>query len=444
MSTRKLLTRSWFFALTVLLTVSAIAITTPVKAKEKEILIVAGFVPESVDPVYLDTHNPLRMYGAIQYLFYISPEGKIVPELAKSYRNIDPNTWEVKLRPNATFWSGKKVDAKAVIASLERARKLAPQAKAILDGVSIKEVDPLTLHFITEKPNPFLFQYIATSQFLAIHNAQSFGDKVRPYDLEALDATGFFKPVKFKSTESAELQRFDGYWGDRPILDRITFRRNADPQAMIIEALSGKPHIIVGLPTEGAAPLAQSKDMDLVKVRGSVFSLYLNTHSPNLKDARVRQALGWAIDRQEVVALGYNGLGVPAPSWFASHPAYPEAKETGFIKYDPARAGQLLDEAGWKLGQDGIRVKNDKPLKIKLVAYGIHKAGAEVIQNQLRKIGVDIDLQYSKDWGFLVAMRKGGGPWDITLEAWSNFGIDRLWRHFASEEKTTSDHSGNQ
>lgn len=401
--------------------------------KEKVLQIVSGFGIDGLDPASTGCGASLHGAGAIEYLVCISAEGKVKPELAKSFRSIDPNTWEVKLRKNVIFWSGKVVDAEAVKASLERSRKLSPQAEQILSGVQIEVIDNLTLHLITEKPNPFLPHNIATSRYLAIHNAKSYGDKPNPYDIKAMDTTGFFRVTKFEPREIIELERFNGYWGNRPKIDRIIYRRITDPQSLLIEALSGNPHIVRSIPPEGADLIEKSEDMNLVKIKGpGVISLYLNTKSPILEDVRVRKALGWGIDRQEVIDLGYYGIGRPAPSWYASNAAYPEAKKMGFTKYDPERASELLDEAGWLMDESGYRKKNGQILKVNFLTYGIHKAAVEVLQSQLKKIGIEVNIQYSKDFGFVAAKRQEG-EWDASLEWWGSFGMTELWRHFATE-----------
>lgn len=400
---------------------------------KKEMLIVTDFLPESLDPAYLDTQTSLHFTGVIEYLARISSDGKVEPELAKSFRNISSNTWEIKLRPNVKFWSGKMVDAKAVQASLERSRKLSPQAEQILSGVQINVIDNLTLHLITESPNPFLLTNIATSTFLAIHNADAYGDKLNPLDLKAMDTTGFYRVVQFEPREKMVVARFNGYWGKRPKLDRIVFTRIADPQSLVIEALSGKPHIVRSIPPEGVALIKKSKEMKLLQIKNpGITSLYLNTRLPQLADVRVRQAIGWGIDRQEIINLGYDGIGVPAPSWYASNSAYPEAKKTGFIKYDPKRAGQMLDEAGWSMDQTGYRKKNGQTLKLIFITYGIHKAACEAIQSQLKKIGIDIEIQYSKDWGFVITQMKEE-KWAAALISEESFSLSDLWRHFATE-----------
>jgi hypothetical protein len=103
---------------------------------------------------------------------------------------------------------------------------------------------------------------------------------------------------------------------------------------------------------------------------------YLNPGSkeaPALADVRVRQALGWGVDREELVKLATNGLTKPSPSWLASNPGYQEAASTGFTSFDGTKAANLLDEAGWKL-VDGKREKDGRPFVLRLLTFGAEAA----------------------------------------------------------------------
>lgn len=240
-----------------------------VEAKEKELLMVSGFAPKNLDPAAIDTGaGVLHKIGAIEFLVAISNQGSVEPELAKSFRSLDPYTWEVTLHPNATFWSGKPVNAKAVKASLERSRKLAPQARQTLNGVRIEVVDPLTLHLITETPTPFLFKNISTTAHLAIHNADSYADEPNALNITAMDTTGMFRVIDFKPNQFISLERWDGYRRRKSQIDRIRYKRVTDPQSLLLEALSGKSHVVRSIPPEGARLIEKSGEMDLIEIKG--------------------------------------------------------------------------------------------------------------------------------------------------------------------------------
>ncbi len=424
---------SMFITLVLFIATLCFSISHNADAAEKELVIIAWEIPYGLDPVHEFTPGYLHGVGAIEYLLKLTPESKVEPELAESFRSVNDTTWEVILRPGIKFWSGKTVDAAAVKASLERSRKLCPQAEPLLKGVSINVIDEKTLHFVTEKPHPSLPLNLA-NQWLGIHNAESYGQKPNPFDLSVMDLTGFFKVTEFKPKQFMKLERWDGYWGKRPKLDHIVYKQIADDQARMLAALSGEAHIIRNLSAEGTLALKANNDMELVVIeKPSVASVYLNLQAPVFQDVRVRQALAWAINRQEMITLARGGFGSPAFSWFATNPAYPEAVKAGYTVYDPKRAGQMLDAAGWKIGSNGIRQKDGKPFNIRLLSYGGNKPASELLQNYWQQLGIQVEVQHSPDYG-IAQSKRSEGAWEAVIESWGTFPTHQsLWRHFAPD-----------
>lgn len=149
-------------------------------------------------------------------------------------------------------------------------------------------------------------------------------------------------------------------------------------------------------------------------------AILVNSNRPITRDVRVREALAYAFNRQAVVDGILNGTEAPAMTLFAKNVPYCDIalKERG---YDPKRAAAILDEAGWRPGADGVRVKDGARLSLDFYfnANNAHeKTIAEAMQGDLRVIGVELrvigeekqayldrqrtgefDLQYSLSWG---------------------------------------------
>jgi len=388
---------------------------------DTEIVVIAPTIAAGLDPVHELTSSYLRAIGAAEALLRITPEGQVVPELAASFSAIDPTTWEIKLRPDIRFWSGAPVNAAAVQASLERSRTLDKQAEPFLSDLEIVAIDETTLRFISQTPRPLLPLNLAYYQTI-IHNAAAYGDQPNPFDLPAADLTGMYRITSFTPKQEMVLEINESYWGTKPSIQRIRYREVTDNQARVLTAQSGEATIIVGIPAEGVATLKTAQDVQLVSVpAANTTTVYLNLRSPFLSDVRVRQALSWAVDRQELVELAREGLSQPASTWLASNPSYPEAAEQGYTRYDLERASTLLDEAGWLRDVDGVRKKDGQPLTFRLLSWGQEKPVAEVLQSQWKKLGVQVDVQHSDDYGSVQAKREAG-DWEALLEAWSTFG----------------------
>ena len=148
----------------------------------------------------------LHGLGVGECLAQVTPSANVEPLLAQSYRQLDPYTWLVELRPGAAFWSGAPVDAAAVVASLERSRALAPLAAGQLRGIRVEPEAEWTVRFASDAPIPGL-PYNLADAWLMVHNAAAYGPADNAFDLGVADLTGFFRPTAFQSRNFAQLER---------------------------------------------------------------------------------------------------------------------------------------------------------------------------------------------------------------------------------------------
>ncbi|SDC89753.1 peptide/nickel transport system substrate-binding protein [Paenibacillus sp. UNCCL117] len=385
------------------------------KANNQELIVVGQEIAASLDPVKPLTSSYLRLIGAGEALFKVNAKGGIEPELAESAKEVDPTTWEIKLKTEPRFWSGKNIDADAVIASLERSRALDLQALPFLKELTFDKADDRTILVKTTRehvPVPLNLSYYQT----LIHNVEAKQDAVSTMDL-----SGMYKVVEFFPKQRMVLERNESYWRAKPAIRRIVFEEMKDEQTRVLASLSGRGQVVLNIP---AASLAQFKSNAETTLSASpaanTQTVYLNLRQPQLADVKVRQALSWALNREELVTLAAEGQSFPVATWLSSNPAYAEARNAIYAKPDPAKAGQLLDEAGWSLGTDGVRYKDGKPLTLRLRTWGGDKALGEALQSQWTQIGVKTEVQHG-DYS-LIETARGSGDWDASIEAWSTFG----------------------
>jgi peptide/nickel transport system substrate-binding protein len=386
-----------------------------------ELEIIAHRVFYGLDPVHELSAEYLRGVGAGEGLFRLNAYGDVEPELAQSSEMIDPFTWRVDLQPNVAFWSGKPVDARAVVESLERSRQLAPPAATPLNGIRIEPASDLSVVFRADVPIPGLLLKLA-DVWLMIHNAEAYGPQDNAFDLGVADLTGYFRVTEFETRVRALLVRNERYWGVAPRTPRIRFTEVVDEDARALAALSGEAHIVRLIPTTAARQVERSRTMRVVSPTSTTPStVYLNTQKTPFDDVRVRQALAWAVDREEM-ALAYDGYATAIPSWLAAGPMYPEARRVGYLHTDVTKAAQLLDQAGWRLPSGGgVRTKDGAPLAFRLFWHGTNNIICEVLQAQWKKLGVQVTVQGAADRGFLIGMLEKG-DWDALIQAWSVVG----------------------
>jgi len=385
----------------------------PVKTQDKELLIAAREVAASLDPVQRLTY--LIRFGAAETLFRANAEGIIEPFLAKGAEQIDSTTWKINLREGARFWSGKPVNADAVIASLERSRELDVRALPFLEGFSFSRLDEYTVQVKTEQEH--MTVPLNLSHFhLVIHNAEATFENI-----DTIDFTGMYRIVEFIPRQRMILEINENYWGERPIIRRVIHEEIADPSTRALAILSGRYHMALNLPVVTRELFVNREDIVIHAIPpANTQTIYLNLRQPQFQDFRVRQALSWALDREELVILGAEGQSSPVTTWLGSNPAFKEAKNAVYYKHDMQKASELLDEAGWILGDDGIRTKDGKPLTLRLMTWGGDKALGEALQHQWTMLGVKAEVQHG-DYSLIQTARETG-DWDAFIEAWGTFG----------------------
>ncbi len=399
----------------------------------QKLIIADQEIAASLDPVEPLTSSYLRSLGAAEALFKVTTTGEVEPSLAESAEEVNETTWEISLRPDATFWSGKAIDADAVIASLERSKSLDLQAEPFLTGLSFSKVDDYVLQVETEQENqpvPLNLSYYQT----VIHNADMTYE-----DIDSMDLSGMFKVTSYTPKQKMELEWNENYWGETPSITHIVHEQISDAQTRALSVQSGSSHIAIKAPVTSLSQFAESEDGEIISAPpANTQTIYFNLDRPQFQDEKVRQALAWGLNREELVELGAEGQSMPVSTWLGSNPAYEDAKDAVYPEYDSGKAEALLEEAGWeKDDSDGIRYKNGEALIVKLMTWGDDQALGETIQNQWSQIGVQVEVQHG-DYSLIQTARESG-EWDASIEAWSTFGDE----HALLTGQYSPDASGN-
>jgi len=385
-----------------------------------QLTLAVAKINATLDPAEALTTSYLRAYGVGESLAKIQADGTVAPELAESIEQTAPDTWTVVLREDTRFQSGAPVNAEAVRASLERSAAENELAGDLLDGLTISVADPRTLIVRNTGPAPFL-DYTLSHYELQIHNVAAYRALTGSAGPADADFTGPFRVTGFDAERELTLARNPNWWGQAPTVETITVQQVADPDARSQIALAGQADIVDLLPSSAVPELRAADGLTLAGApAANTVAVYLNPASPVLADQRVRQALAWAVDRAAVAEIAGEGLTEPAPSWLASNPAYPQADQQGFTRYDPELAGRLLDDAGWVRGPDGRRAKDGAPLAFRLQTWGSEGPTGEVLQSQWDALGADVDLSYVDNT--LVQQARERGDWDAQTAAFTTLG----------------------
>jgi len=375
----------------------AAAVAGPVAAHD---LTVGVKADPTVDPHFLYlAPNIAFARHMFDRLVDTDAKSQPVPGLATSWKAIDDQTWEFKLRPNVKFHDGSPFTAEDVLFSINRVKTLPNNPNPYMAGLrTIKEItapDPLTIRFTTEVPNPeFPMQMRIISIVSKNIGAASPADFASG---KATIGTGAYKFARFAPGDRLVLKRNEDYWGTKPAYENVTFRIMTNDASRVAALLSGDVDAIDNVPPTDVPRLKTSKDVRIfTSPSDRIIYLALNTTPEKLsgatdksgapldknpmKDERVRLAISKAMDRNALVTRGLEGLAVPAGQ------LVPE----GFPGYSTALKAEGPDIAGAKalLAQAGYADKLSLDLLCPNGRYVNDAAVCQMVGAMLSRIGI--------------------------------------------------------
>ncbi|WP_406131185.1 ABC transporter substrate-binding protein [Streptomyces sp. NBC_00989] len=334
--------------------------------------------------------------------------GKIVPWLAKSWDiSSDATTFTFHLRSGVTFSDGSELTAQVVKDNFDAVPKLGALgtlAEGYLSGVkSTTVVGPLTVKVTFQQPNAQFLQATSTHS-LGIESSASVKRSPQQKCSQGVVGSGPFVLKQYVQNQSITLAKRTGYaWGSslwhksgEAYLDKVVFKVVPEAGVRAGSLQSGQVDAISSV---GRANEAALKGGQVTLQRranpGVVFGLAFNNSRLVLKDARVRQAIGFAIDRKQIADTVFPTGTQPATSVLA-HTTPDYADLSSDLTTDAAKAKSLLDAAGWKTGSDGIRTKDGRKLSLTvnwIPNSATNQPALELIQQQLKAVGVGLTLK---------------------------------------------------
>jgi len=324
----------------------------------------------SIDPHYHNLAPNLSLAQQIySRLVEMDTNQRPVPGLALSWKLVAPDTWEFKLR-EAKFHNGNEFTPDDVIFTLDRVPKVpnSPSSFALFTKpvVATEVVDPHTIRMRTQGVFPLLPIYMAS---VAILNRKA-DEGMATEDFnsgKAAIGTGPFRFVSYKPGDRVELERYDGYWGDKPAWQKVDYRFISNDAARTAALLAGDVDFIDFVPTTDLTNLRKNAKVKLweqLGLRLIFLGLDQSRDGPSpfvsgpagekldknpLKDQRVRLALSLAINRQAIVDRVMESAAVPAGQFLppGTFSYVPDLKAPPF---EPEKAKQLLADAGFPKG----------------------------------------------------------------------------------------------
>ena len=401
-------------------------VVTPTPSPQKPVVVLQGAEIITIDPQYTQSlpDDSLQKH-LFQTLTRFDNDVALQPYVAESWQNIDELTWEFKLKEGYTFHNGEPVNAEAFAFSLNRGRDLLAAGEGdvnyqytMLNLDYAEAVDEYTLKVVTKAPNPIVPIHMAHMQtcalppkYLSEHTQQEFA--------MAGIGSGPYKVVEVVPDERVVIEAWEEYLDGPEAIKTIIWRAAPEAATRINELKAGNADIITNVPPDLAISIAQAPDARLATVSGlrrMFFGLGMERH-PALQDVRVRQAMNYAFDCDTMMNSLLAGAGVCSGNVINPPNGSPNVLPYG---YDPEKAAQLLDEAGWVMGADGIREKDGAKLVLGMDCpngrYIKDRDMCLVFASDMGKVGIQVDVTVL-DWSVFIgkSANRGEGFSDLHL-----------------------------
>jgi peptide/nickel transport system substrate-binding protein len=357
-----------------------------------ELRVGLPWTPENLDP----TMNLSSIRAAVGVSLFDSlvgrdADGKIVPQLAESWKLLDDLTWQFRLRRGVVFHNGEVFDANAVRFTLQRVldpEQKSPNRANVAEIARIDVPDDHTVNLVTRQPYAPLLNRLIDFPILPPRYTAEKGNQgmaLRPV------GTGPYRFVELVKDDHLIVEAFDRHWRGAPKIRRIVFKPIPEPFTRAAALRNNEVDLITTVPPNLGQELDRVPGLKVHRVPSSwMIYLGLNALKKPLSDVRVRQALNHATDVDALVKNVLDGNGRRLEGPLTPHMFGYDATVRGYAP-DVARARRLLADAGYP---DGLDVVLEAPVG----RYQGDKEIAEALGGQWQRAGFRPKVQVA-EWG---------------------------------------------
>lgn len=397
------------FFLTIVLTTLTIALgaCSGDKQGETSSQITIGIpqdVEDSLDPNKTVTAGTKEVYFNIfEGLVKPDSNGNLIPAVASDYTiSEDRLTYTFTLRDGITFHDGAPVTVEDIKFSIDKCADTS-NGESLVPAFSNVErtdiVDDATVAITLKSPDTDFLAELGTVNAAIIPASNSDPDK------NAV-GTGPYKYVSRSPQENFILEKYDGYWGEPAHIEHVTFKICANADSIVMDLNGGSIDMFARVTSAQAEQLSSDYNV-LEGTMNLVQAMYLNHAVKPFDDVRVRQALCYAVDKEEILLMMADGKGTPiGSSMFPAFGKYYMPELNDVYTQDIEKAKQLLADAGYP---DGFSFTVKVPSN-----YGPHIDTAQILAEQFKAIGVDARIELV-EWDSWVSDVYVGREFEATL-----------------------------
>jgi len=366
----------------------------------------------NLDPQYSTQINSMAItqHKIYEGLVLMDKNSEYKPLLASEWKQVNDTTWEFKLRQGVTFQDGTPFNAAAVQKTFARVLdKNQPTPKYSMFSMikEVKIVDDNTVQFILDYPYAPLLSILAAAEGVIISPKaiEQYGKDLTKHPV----GTGPFAFESWTPGQDVVLVKNNNYWGDKPKIDKVVFKTVPEDTTRVAMVETGEAQVAEQLPVTEIDRVKSSSTMTLGRFDAfATDHIGFNVTKKPFDDVRVRQAIAYAIDREAIVKGVYNGVGKVSNSSLGPKVIGFSSNIKGY-NYDLNKAKQLLAEAGYPNGFKATVFLNDNKARSNT---------AEVLQSQLKGIGIDLQVKVMEFGAYIDAASKG--QTEMFLSGWGN------------------------
>lgn len=335
--------------------------------------------------------------------------GKIVPQIATSWKYINDTTIAFKIRKGVTFQDGSKLTAADVAFSINRIIDPKLKSPQLSQFNSIKKAEvtgPSTVTVTTKSPYPALLAQLVKLSIVPKAYVTKVGNE--QFNLKPI-GSGPYELVAWKKGIETDLKANDHYWRGKPPFETVTFRAVPDVSTRIADLKTGKADLIRDLPPDQTGSVKNDPNTKVLSVPTErVGYLFINAQAGPTKDLRVRKAIAYAIDRKALISALFEGYAAPV-NILGAPPVFGYTDKVKGYPFDLAKAKALIKQAG----AEGAKVEF-------LTSPSYNQALVQAIQQMVDDAGLNVQISNSDQATFL---KRRQGPADnaggLAVGAWS-------------------------
>lgn len=426
---------------------------TPIAQSDAFLVFGDSGEPDSLDSMNTTTGVALIVTRQIEEPLIDFEPGtlNLIPSLATSWEpNEDSTRWTLELRDDVTFHDGTPFNADAVVFNFQRMAD--PQSEfgfrdegntfAIFPQIfggflgdegcfwdSIGAIDEYTVAITLTRPTPLLPNLIAASYF-GISSPAAIQEAGAAYGTPEVGGvgTGPFKFLEWQPGQSLTLVRNEDYWGDKARMPGLVVRFIGDPAQRLAELQSGSVDYTFNLAPEARETIEASDDLEVTPVEPyNIAYLSMNINNPPLDNVEVRRAIGYAINREEVLDAFYTGVGTVANDFLPDVLSWarPADSDIETFTYDPDKARELLAQAGYPDGFSTMQLPDGSEVPLELwympvsrPYYPAPQPVAEAYASYLADVGIEVELK-TEDWGVYLDNWDAGTKYGLVMLGWA-------------------------